>query len=179
MRNKLMVVGVLLSSILGASNYLTPAEYDNIVLSQRSAGYELISNATPTLSANSYQIGGETVNYRCIVVPKIDCRATTPDLIANISEVGVKVGGKTVPVYAANLRVEVDADNWYICGGAFAGVTADESTLTSTTNASGETEITHVYTPNKFIDAYYAFTSHVKTGDADSFMFIKHKQVCR
>ncbi len=167
---------------LFSANYLTPPEWDNVVISQKSDSYALIDNTSSGIwSGNRYMIGGKYLNYKCVRVPKIQCVGSSPKLVATVSEVGLKNSGYTVPVWVSNIRVEEDATNWYVCGAAYGGVTADRSVMSSTTSG-GNQKINYNYQANYYVDAFYGFTkpsAGTSRGDTSSFMFIKHKQVCR
>lgn len=183
MKKNIIAFALLLSVAFG-SNYITPAEWDNILASQRSAAYSKIDNTTAgaIYSGNSYVLGGQTVFYKCIKVPKITCRASSPEIVASISETLIKSGGFSVMVWASNLRIEEDATNWYVCGGAYGGVTADKSVMTSDTSNPAVLKLDYTYEANYYVDAFYGFTKpkgSLKRGDTDSAMFIKHQQICR
>ena len=184
MMKKIISIFILLVTAVLGSNYITPAEWDNILASQRSATYSKIDNTTAgaIYSGNSYTLGGKSVRYKCIKVPKITCRASSPDIVAGISETMIKSGGFSVMVWAANLRIEEDATNWYICGGAYGGVTADKSVMSSDTSDPTVLKLDYTYEANFYVDAFYGFTKpsgSLQRGDSDSAMFIKHQQICR
>jgi len=172
----------LLSISLFAGVYVVPQEYDNMVASTRSKGFGVITQATSNLSGNSYTIGGQSnVRFRCLVVPKIDCRASVPEINANISEVSLKrpTTEELVMSFQVDLRVEDDAatNNWWLCGGGYGGQVWDDSNLTSQ-DVAGVTEITYSYTPNANVEEYFYFTD-ISNSSTQSYMTITYSQVCK
>lgn len=182
MTKALFLAPFLLIALFGDS-YVTPAEYDNLREGHRSAGYGVLTNTTGSLSANSYVIGGQTVKYRCLVVPKIDCRAAVPSIIPNVSEVSVREEStnEVVNVYTTDVRVEDTANDWYLCGAAYAGATADHFEMTSGKDpATGDPVIHYEYKPNEYLETWFAFTNYSgNKGNNSSYMAISYKQVCR
>lgn len=186
---KKIVLSLAIASAFGfAGSYVTPAEYDNMRLSQQSTGYEIIHNSSSLLSTNSFKIGGRTLKYKCIPVTKIDCRAGTPEIVPAVSEVGLKVGpnDNVVPIYAYDMRVEDDTANnrFKICAAAYGGVTADKSELTSSTDpVTGDVTLDYTYVPNDPSKSYFWWfltnAAATEVGNATSYISVRWKQVCR
>jgi len=161
------------------STYVVPAEYDNLRESVKSTGYFVVTNTSGHYSSRTFKIGGKNLRYRCMSVPKITCRARTPQIYATISEVSGKAGGnKSVPIYSYDYRIIDRGTNWDVCTAAYGGVLWDESKINST-SSGGKTTITHTYVPNKFGDFFWFLTNDASHGDNASYISIKHKQVCR
>jgi len=171
------------ASSLLADYAIIPAEYDNIRETQQSTNQGEITNTSPTFSANTYKIGGQSLNFRCIVIPKIQCRASTPELIPSIVEKELRVGvnKNVVPVYSANYRIENGATDWYLCGAMYGGMTADISELNTTVDATGRTQIAYTYVPNdpSKNSMFWGLTNSSQKGEDSSYMSFRWKQVCR
>jgi len=178
------LIAIVLPILASADTYIVPAEFDNIREAQKSTGYDVIYNTTATFSANNYVLGGQSLKYRCLVIPKIVCRAASPALIPSIAETSLRLSAakNVVPVYTANFRIEDDGGaNWHLCAAAYGGITADKSELTSSIDGLGNTVINYVYEPNhpsQSILAYFC-TDNANRGDDSSYIAMRWKQVCR
>jgi len=171
--------GLFLSASLSAGVYIVPQSYDNISNAAKSSAYGVIKQATSQLSSNSYTIGGQSVKYRCLVVPKIKCTAATAEISANISESSLKEPGteSLVTTFQTDLRIEDDAINWYVCSAGYGGQVWDDSKLESTVVA-GNTQLKYTYKPNSKAIEYFYFTNK-SNSSADSFIAISYSQSCK
>lgn len=182
MKKKLLgIIGsaIAASSLIAGGVYLVPNSYDNLVLSNASEGYAVITNGTTTLSNNSYALGGVSVKYRCIKVPKIECAASTPELQVSVSEVSLRdSSGYVVDTWAYDVRVEDDAQNWYICAGAYGGLTKDKVWLE--TDANGNVRANYQAHADFLIENTYFCSGNSKcSNDNQSYLTVKYLQVCR
>jgi len=168
-----------MSSVLFSGVYVVPQEYDNVVSSVKSKSFGVITQATATLSTNTYTIGGQNVKFRCLSVPKINCTAATPQVNANISESSLKRPSdeSLLETFQLDIRVEEDANNWYLCGAGYGGQVWDDSTLTSTTVGS-TTNVTYTYKPNSKKEEYYYFTD-LANSSAQSYLTVTYSQMCQ
>lgn len=178
MLKKIISASVAVSSLF-AGVYIVPQEYDNMVNASKSQGFGVITQSTSQLSGNSYTIGGQSVQFRCLVVPKISCTSATPQINANISESSLKRPSteELVSTFQTDLRVESDTSNWYLCGAGYGGQTWDDSNLTSKTVA-GQTQVTYSYTPNSKGEQYYYFTN-LSNASTQSYLTVTYNQVCQ
>lgn len=198
MIKKILFLSLIAVEYINAASYIVPLEYDNIRLSVKSSGYGIITGATSTLSTNNYTIGGKSVKYRCITVPKIRCATGLATITPSLSEVSIRetTNSEVVTVWSADIRVEEDTSantgNWFICGAAYGGEMSDNSVVTVVPQADGSRNLTYKYEPN--INRYdiFAFVDTVPTypatpgaivtsnaADATSYMTVEYRQVCR
>lgn len=180
----LLITAILSSAIFGGF-YIVPQEYDNMRNASTSGGFAIINNTTPTLSNNSYTIGGKVVKFRCSQVTKIACKASNAEINAYLSEYSLKrpTTEDLLMAFQVDLRIEEDSTNWYLCGGAYGGQVWDDANLTSTENkdSSGKvisTTINFSYTPNVNTEEYWYFTDQSNTS-TQSYMTISYHQQCR
>lgn len=174
-----------------SAEYIIPPEYDNTVNSVRSHFEVLITNITTLFSANTYPIGSRTLRYRCVNVPKINCRGgAMPTIKLSLKGVPVlkePVGSQSLSVYEVDTQSEDDGDSFRVCGGALGVVSWDNSEMTQDATTK---EITYSYTPVNHVLDYYFFTDIAGTviangidggqqrGDDNSYMVINADQVC-
>ena len=177
---KKILLGLITITFVFGAEYIVPPEFDNTVMATESEIKVLISNTLPTLSTTKRVIGGKNVRYRCLAVPKIDCRATVPRVVLTASEVSLRdtSTNKLVNIYAYDVFEEELGTDWMVCGGAVGGTTWDDSTLKSSKDSSGNIVITHTYIENKHQSIYHFFTDSADAGASTSFMVIDVKQVC-
>lgn len=190
--SKLIGIGLLLTPLFSGV-YVVPAEFDNFRLGHLSSSYGILNSTSPGVSTNSYTLGGQTVRYRCLIVPKVDCVASTASIVPALSEVSVRHAGtgEVLSLWTADIRIEEDltttvaapAGSWYICGGAYAGERSDDSTMSLVNNADGSQSINYIYEPNiNHYDAI-AFSTTTPAGfnapHVSSYMTIRYKQICR
>lgn len=177
-----------------AAVYAVPQTYDNIVNGQKSSTYSVINNNTSVLSSNSYTIGGVSVKYRCIVVPKITCRSSSVDpiIVATTSEVNAQdpVSNENLQIYNSDIRIEADnpgtgTGNFYVCGAVYAGISFDDFSIGTDAATSS---ITYSYKGNALLRSFVYFsdlaastnpTNKSGTGSAGSYMTIEHHQYCK
>lgn len=186
----------MLMFVIGYANsaeYIVPPEYDNLVNGQASKVEVLISNSSPYLSTNSYNLQGSTVKYRCVAVPKINCgNGYAPHLIPSLKKAPVlKDSTHAEQITAYQIDVQVDADvhgnDFYVCGAGVGAITWDKSEFTK----SGAT-YTYSYIPENKQIRYFFFTDMTGntptvdgiggdaiTGSSDSYMVIDAEQICR
>jgi len=183
MKISTLLAGTVLSGIvLFAGEYIVPKEYDNTYNSIKSQSYGLIHNRLTTLSSTTRSIGGKSgLHYRCIVVPKIQCRAAVPTMAATISDISLRepAHNKLMIPYATDLFVEDGGANWRVCAAAIGGLQWDDVTLTSQKTSTGKTKITLNYYPLKENMVYYYFTDDANHGSDSSYMVVEMKQVCQ
>jgi hypothetical protein len=179
MMKKAISVALVSGSVLFGSTYIVPQGYDNMVNTSKSQAYSMINQSTAKLSGNSYSLGGQSVQYRCVSVPKITCRSATPEITANVSEASLRNPNteNLMMTFQLDLRIEDDGDDWLVCGAGYGGQTWDESTLTSR-EVNGETELTYEYKPNANSEEYLYFTS-VANNSNSSFMTVSYSQYCK
>lgn len=180
MLKKILLSSVAATSVFGGM-YLVPQEYDNMVMSTKSESFGLITQAVATMSNNTYVIGGKNVQMRCLTVPKLNCTAAVPQINANISEISLKRPGteELVQTFQVDLRIEEDANNWYLCGGAYGGMVWDDSQMTTSQDpVTGDTQLSYKYEPNTKLEEYYYFTNQANTS-VQSYMAITYNQVCQ
>jgi hypothetical protein len=190
----IVLAPILLSSVVvvssEAASYAVPQGYDNIINAQNSLAYGVLTNASASVSGNFYVIGGESVRYKCLVVPKIVCRgsAVDPLISAVVSEISLRdpVSDENLPVFNSDVRIEKDAvgtGNFYVCAAAYGGITFDEFTMSS---ASGS--LSYIYKGNINLRSFVYFSNkaastvpanHSGSGSAGSYISIEHKQVCQ
>jgi hypothetical protein len=146
------------------------------------------------LSSNSYTIGGVSVKYRCIVVPKITCRSSSVDpiIVATTSEVNAQdpVSNENLQIYNSDIRIEADnpgtgTGNFYVCGAVYAGISFDDFSIGTDAATSS---ITYSYKGNALLRSFVYFsdlaastnpTNKSGTGSAGSYMTIEHHQYCK
>lgn len=175
---KKILMAILGSGILFGAEYIVPQEYDNTINAVESSSRVLISNTSPIFSSVPKVIGGQNVRFRCVAVPKIDCRATTPRVIASTSEFSLRepTTNKLVGIFAYDTFSEDAGANWNVCGGAVGGTTWDDATMTFS-----DPVLTFTYDENANQDIYHFFTDIApvdRRGGNGSFMVLEVKQVC-
>lgn len=189
---KSILLGLAFGYTYGAE-YIIPPEYDNLVNGQASKVEVLISNSSPYLSTNTYNLQGSLVKYRCVAVPKINCgNGYTPQPILSLKKAPVlKDSTHTEQITAYQIDVQVDADvhgnDFYVCGAGVGAITWDKSEFTK----SGTT-YTYSYVPENKQIRYFFFTDMTGntplidgiggdaiTGSSDSYMVIDAEQICR
>lgn len=168
---------LFIAVVLQGAVYIVPQEYDNMLNATKSSGYGLITQ-TSVLSGNTYTIGGRDSNFRCLKVPKISCVASTPDISANISEASLRSPNteSLLDTFQLDLRIEEDANSFYLCGGGYGGQVYDTSTLTSTT-VSGDKKLTYTYIPNSQSKEFYYFTDQANASTT-SYISVSYHQMC-
>jgi len=181
MRNFFSLIALLGvgSSLFAGGVYLVPNSYDNLVLSNASEGYAVINNSTSTFSNNSYVLGGKAVKYRCLKVPKIECAASTPELQVSTSEVSLRTtGGYVIDTWAYDTRIEEDSQNWYICAGAYGGLTKDKVWLED--DGNGHVRVNYQAHAD-FLEEHLYFCNgdSLCSNDSNSYLAVKYVQVCR
>jgi hypothetical protein len=178
MIKKIFILAVLVE-FLFAGVYIVPQEYDNMIASSKSSSYGIITQATVDLSGNSYTIGGKSVRFKCLKIPKISCVAAAPNINANISETSLKrpTTEELLLTFQTDIRIEEDATNWYVCGAAYGGQIWDDSSLSSATTAAG-TEITYTYVPNSKSEEYHYFTNQANAS-TQSYLTVSYDQICQ
>lgn len=192
---KKMALAPLLSLIpisAFSAEYIVPPEYDNTVNSVKSHNEVLITNLTALLSTNTYFIGSKTLNYKCVEVPKINCRGgATPNIKLSLKGVPVlkePMGSQSLSVYEVDTQSEDDGGaSFRVCGGALGVVSWDNSEMTQDATTK---EITYSYTPINHVLDYYFFTNIAgsvsangidggqQRGDDNSYIVINADQVC-
>ncbi len=181
---KYIFLGIIFSVISWGAEYIVPPEFDNTVLATESSQRILISNTTsPLLWSNGLRtIGGKTVRYRCVTIPKIQCRGKSARIVVNTSEISLrdKSVNKLVNIYTYDVIAESSGKtSWKVCGGAVGGTTWDNTSLTSY-KSGADTILRFTYDENAVQDIAYFFTNRPtqEIGGANSFMVIETKQVC-
>ena len=171
------------SVALNAASYTAPVDYDDYRASVLSSGYGVITSTSPFTSANTYQIGGRNAKYACIQVPKIPCHTGAPSIVPNMSEASIRDAATNLVLnlWTADLRVEEDASNWYICGGLYGGEKSDYSEFNTIPKSDGSIGINYRYVPNVNLLEEFAL---IKSGggtpaSSTSFMTIQYQQICR
>ena len=170
---KFLLSALSISTIAYAAEYLVPYGYDNMLNSSKSQGYGVIQQSS-TLSTTLWNIGGTNRNYRCLVIPKISCRAASPVLYANVSELvltkpdGTTSNQKAMFPFIYDIRYETSGTNWNLCGAAIGGEMYDNV-------AYSGGQIT--YTPNQYSNTYSYFTD-VAITNTTAYMTLTYNQVC-
>ncbi len=173
---KKVVIGVVISSCLFSGVYLVPQEYDNLLIASRSHSYGVITNQTKEFSAIKYVIGGKEIYYRCLVVPKINCIASIADINANISESSLKDKSENlVNTFQIDLRLEDNANNWFICGAGYGGKSSHETEIETTDLNDGSFNLQTKYFPKK--EGNYYFTN-IENTSKKSYMMVTYSQTC-
>ena len=181
---KIALLSALITPLLPGV-YAVPAEFDNFRLGHLSTTYGIITGTTPGTSANLYTLGGQTVRYRCLVVPKIQCVASTATIVPTLSEVSVRhnTTGEVLSLWSADIRIEDGGTQWFVCGAAYAGERSDDSTLTKVDNADGSVSLQYTYEPNINHYDVIAFATTIPGGfnsaATSSYMTVQHRQICR
>lgn len=161
---------------VSAASYMVPQTYDNMHNASQSFQYGVIKQSTPTMSSVGYTIGGSAANYRCLVVPKITCRSSPGvNLSAAVSEVSLRDpdSNEQLHVFVADMRIEEDAGNFYLCGAAYGGVMFDDFTMSS----SGS-NLSYDYKANVNLRAFQYFTS-TANASTTSYMTVQFNQTCQ
>jgi len=158
------------------AEYIIPPEYDNSINSVQSTTRVVISNTSSHFSSASKHIGGKNLRYRCVDIPKIECRASNANIITTASEFSLResTSNKLVGIYTYDIFTEDLGDNWAICGAAIGGLMWDYASLTY-----NKPNLTFTYIPNKNQVIDYFFTNNSKHGGDKSFMVVEVQQVCK
>jgi len=177
---KILVIFFLASSFLLGAEYIIPPEYDNLINSAESSQKVLISNGS-SIGGQTRSIGGRSVRYKCVTLPKILCRGSSATMSISISEVSLRdTTNKLVTTFATDAYVEngTGGNSWNVCGGAVGGMLWDDSTLVAT-KIGNDTRLTYSYTPNANQLIYHFFTNLGSSGGNGSYMTIYTKQFCQ
>lgn len=183
---------LLSNSLIYSAEYVIPPEYDNIANSvQKSHHQVLISNLATLTSSSTYKLGSQTLKFKCVNVPKINCRGgKSAKMKIKLKEVPVLKEPKfhkSIPIYEVSTKTEDGGANFRVCGGAMGVISWDDSILTQDATTK---KITHAYTPLKYHLDYYVFTNiagnvssngidgGAQKGDNNSYMTVDTEQIC-
>jgi len=161
------------------AEYIVPLEYDNSINSIQSTTRVVISNTSPHFSNKSKNIGGKNLRYRCVDIPKIECRASNANVVTAASEFSLRetTTNKLVGIYTYDIFTEDLGNDWAICGAAVGGLMWDDINLTY-----NNPDLTFTYIPNKnqVIDYFFTDDNNItKRGGDKSFMVVEVQQVCQ